>query len=66
MGHYASEIDPEGWARSIERSSNKRRLREKVDNMPLSKFKGSDFPILRRLYSYDDLYRDDIKRLEEL
>jgi hypothetical protein len=65
MGHYASEMDP-NWGRSIERTDRKLRLRDKVDQTPLSKFKGRHFPALMELYSYDDLLPENEKLLKEV
>lgn len=65
MGHYASEIDP-NWGASIERSSRERKLRDKVNDTPLSKFRGRHFPALAKLYSYDRLLPEHEGLLREV
>jgi hypothetical protein len=65
MGHYASEMDP-GWSASIERSTRHRAIKEAVNDMPLSAFRGRHFSALKRLYSYDELLPNHEKVLNEV
>jgi hypothetical protein len=66
MGHYASETPGSGWSDNIDRTARKLKLRDAVDETPLSKFKGKHFGALKRLYSYDELLPSEEELLREV
>ncbi len=66
MGHYASEIDS-SWNEMIEKQNRKRRLREKIKNIPLGYFTVADLEPLIRLEGPNVVTRDiSIPELEQL
>ncbi|MEK9186371.1 MAG: hypothetical protein AAB885_02165 [Patescibacteria group bacterium] len=64
MGHYASEMDSIGNNRYFDRLF---KLRNKLQNMPLSSFTVGDFEALYRVMGIDidkNAHEEDLVRLE--
>lgn len=68
MGHYASEMDP-NWGAAVDHSFRLCRLKKKLANIPLSKFRASDVYDLRNLFSVvdsDRVHEETLVRFEKI
>jgi hypothetical protein len=58
-------MDPD-WGASIDRTDRRIKLREKVAEIPLSKFRVKDLPLLTRINNCEGLWTEHKERIKEL
>jgi hypothetical protein len=68
MGHYLSELDPDGCAKRSRFMDRLLKLRRRINNTSLAGFIGRDFPALYRVMNCDlhhEPSESDLSQLEK-